>query len=450
MMENLKLIDVPYEADIRELMSAFGYYPELYALRANAATFSFTMDGETFTSHIYDNRFDTKCDLKRELYKALSRKTGRTLPWGTLTGIRPTKLAMEGIDFKSTFLTSDEKIKLCFETAKNEAELLNKADLKNGVSLYIGIPFCPTTCRYCSFTSYPIGLWKEKQSEYVDALIKEIKETAEICEGKKLETVYLGGGTPTSLKAQELDRILKALRENWDLKHLRELTCEAGRPDSITEEKLVTLKENNVTRISVNPQSMNDETLKRIGRRHSADMVRDSFRLARSVGFDNINMDIIIGLPGEDVADVRYTMEELEKLGPDSITVHTLAIKHGSGLGNEELKYEHTDAEIINEMSVVAGEYCRQNKLRPYYLYRQKNMAGNLENVGYAAKGKEGLYNVLIMEEAQPIIGCGAGSSSKIPLPEKGVRRIENVKDPGVYIERIDDMIMRKREELWH
>lgn len=451
---NIDLHDIPFEADVRELLMAF--YPEGSETKIHAEVcdgkYSFEIcypDGsDCFSCEIIENRFDAKCEIKRELYTRISRHENKLLPWGTLTGIRPTKLAMLGIDFKKVFLTSDEKIKLCFETAEREMKVLEKTDPDNGWSLYVGIPFCPTRCLYCSFTAYPVLLWKDKKQNYIDALCREIEAVSGMMKDRKLQTVYMGGGTPTSLEADELIQIITKICDCNDMSSLLEFTVEAGRPDSITEDKLRALKECGVTRISVNPQSMNQKTLDLIGRRHTVDDVKEKFRLARKLGFDNINMDIIVGLPGEDVSDVKHTMDELEILRPDDITVHSLALKRAARLSEEKDKYESVSLDEITRMIQLTKERCERMGLTPYYLYRQKNMAGNFENVGYARSGKEGIYNILIMEEKQTIIGCGAGTTTKIPINGgiDGVRRIENVKDPQVYIDRIDEMIARKRE----
>lgn len=458
MMWSIELRDVPFEADVRELLMAF--YPDGadVAVRAECSGSDYMFNvrfgpetdgaGSSFLCARSGNRFDEKCDVKRKLYSVLSSHEGRTLPWGTLTGIRPTKLAMQGIDFKKTFLTSDEKIKLCFDTAAREQKVLEKTDPEDGWSLYVGIPFCPTRCLYCSFTAYPVSLWKDKKNTYIDALCREIEAVSEIMSGKKLQTVYMGGGTPTSLEADELESVLNRISECNDMSHVLEFTVEAGRPDSITEDKLKALKRCGVTRISVNPQSMNQKTLDLIGRRHTVDDVREKFRLARLLGFDNINMDIIAGLPGETVEDVGHTMDELAELRPDDITVHSLALKRAARLSEEKDRYGSVSFDTMCRMIELTKTRCAQMDLTPYYLYRQKNMAGNFENVGYAREGKEGIYNILIMEEKQTIVGCGAGTTTKIPLNGglDGVKRIENVKDPQVYIDRIDEMIARKRE----
>ncbi len=406
-----------------------------------------------------DSRKEMFDALKSAVYNALSENTGKELPWGILTGIRPTKIVMamleegksdkEICEFMTSFYQiSDRKLSLSLEIAKRERALLEQLDYENGYSLYIGIPFCPTTCLYCSFTSYPIGAWKKRTDEYVDALLKEMDFVAERYAGKTLDTVYFGGGTPTTLEPEQLDRILTALYEKFDLSKLKELTVEAGRPDSVTEEKFRVLKKHKVTRISINPQTMNQKTLDLIGRRHTVEQVKDAFLLARKCGFDNINMDLIVGLPGETMDDVRYTMEEITKLAPENLTVHSLAIKRAAALNIWKDKFSDS---IVNTDEIIdmTAEYARKMGLNPYYLYRQKNMAGNFENVGYAREGMAGLYNILIMEEKQTIIAIGAGGSSKFVFPkENRIERIENVKDVNNYISRIDEMIDRKRRFL--
>lgn len=395
--------------------------------------------------------------VKNALYNALSEETGRTLPWGNLTGVRPTKIVMNMLEEGKTdgeikkymiehHQISDRKLDLSIDVAKREKDLLSKIDYDNGFSIYIGIPFCPTTCLYCSFTSYPIGMWKKRTDEYVDALLKEMDFIAEKYKGKLPDTVYFGGGTPTTLEPEQLDRILTALEEKFDLSNLKELTVEAGRPDSVTREKFEVLKKHNVSRISINPQTMNQKTLDLIGRRHTVEQVVDAFNLARECGFDNINMDLIVGLPGEDMDDVRCTMEQVKKLAPENLTVHSLAIKRAAALNMWKEKYSDS---IVNTDEIISltADYAYDMGLNPYYLYRQKNMAGNFENVGYAKKSMEGLYNVLIMEEKQTIIAMGAGGSSKFVFSgENRIERIENVKDVNNYISRIDEMIERKKK----
>ena len=401
-------------------------------------------------------RPEVKNRLKQLIYTALSEYTGKKLPWGTLTGIRPTKIPMTLLEqgtskdeilhyMQEHYFVSTEKGELAIEIADREKKLLDTLHYENGYSLYIGIPFCPTTCLYCSFTSYPIFSWKKRMGEYLDALEKEIDFVAERYKDRVLDTIYIGGGTPTTLEAEELTRILNKLRKSFDLSHLKELTVESGRADSITYEKLLAMKEGGVTRISVNPQTMKQETLDLIGRKHTVEQVKEAFALAREAGFSNINMDLILGLPGETAEDVRNTMAEIKKLAPDSLTVHSLAIKRASRL-NQWI--EENGISLLNNTEETMGitmEGAGEMGLLPYYLYRQKNMSGNFENVGYAKESKFGIYNILIMEEKQTIAALGAGSISKRVYADGRIERCDNVKDVGLYIEKIDEMIERKR-----
>lgn len=394
--------------------------------------------------------------FKRFFYLSMREETGIFLPWGNLTGIRPTKIAMTMTEqgkseeetaayLRDMHLVSEEKIALALDIARRERRILSALHYEKGYSLYVGIPFCPTTCLYCSFTSYPIGAWKKRVGEYLTALEREIDETALLCRDKILDTVYIGGGTPTSLSAQELERLLGRLKSAFDFRHVQEFTVEAGRADSITEEKLRVLLENGVTRISVNPQTMKQETLDLIGRRHTVEQVEEAFRLARQIGFDNINMDLILGLPGENAADVAHTIEAVKALSPDALTVHSLAVKRASKLGkwieeNGATAYNNTE-----EIMDIAARGAAAMDMVPYYLYRQKNMSGNFENVGYSRPDKYGIYNILINEEKQTIAALGAGSITKGVFSDNRIERCENVKDVAQYIERIDEMIERKR-----
>lgn len=395
-------------------------------------------------------------EIKQLLYRTLSEHTGKSLPWGTLTGIRPTKIAMglledgkEAAEIQSymqeVYYASAEKSRLSVEIAKREKEILADIHYQDGYSLYIGIPFCPTTCLYCSFTSYPICLWKGRVADYLTALEKEMEATAEILRGKVLDSVYIGGGTPTTLEAEELERLLTKLRQTFDLSMVQEFTVEAGRADSITEDKLLVLKKHGVTRISVNPQTMKPETLKLIGRQHTVEQVVDAFHLARKCGFTNINMDLILGLPGEVEADVRYTAEAVRSLAPDSLTVHSLAIKKGSRLNQWIEENGISTIQNTDEMMQLAAQAAKQLQMQPYYLYRQKNMSGNFENVGYARAGCYGIYNILIMEEKQTIAALGAGSITKRVYSDGRIERCDNVKEVALYIDKIDELIERKR-----
>lgn len=419
-------------------------------------------DTDIFSEEICEfiNLKASKNQIKRQIYDCINKFSNKTLPWGILCGIRPTKLSVamleEGKDeaeireiLTKEFYISKEKLDLSLEISKRELGLLKDIDYENGYSLYIGIPFCPSTCLYCSFTSYPISMYKNKADEYVDALIKEIEFAKEVFKNKKLNTVYFGGGTPTALEAYQLDKLLKKVRDSFDFTYCKEFTVEAGRPDSITEEKLLVLKKYGVSRISINPQTMKQETLDIIGRRHTVKEVVDTFNLARSLGFDNINMDFIVGLPNENYEDVVHSMKEVKKLSPDSITVHSLAIKRAARLNMFKDKYKEMSIENNMEIMNMTEKYAKDMDMTPYYLYRQKNMAGNMENVGYARVDKAGIYNILIMEEKQTILALGAGAVTKYVFSEGGrIERVDNVKNVDQYIDRIQEMIEKKRDFL--
>lgn len=406
----------------------------------------------------YADRKQTKNALKAALYELLSEYTGQKLPWGNLTGIRPTKIPMglleqgwkntEIADYmRKTYYTSNEKTALAISIANRERAILKDIDYQNGYSLYVGIPFCPSICLYCSFSSSPLSVWKSRVDDYLDALCREIEQTAHIWREKQLDTVYIGGGTPTTLEPYQLERLLDKLEECFELAHVKEFTVEAGRPDSITAKKLQVLKDHPVTRISINPQTMNDRTLEIIGRRHTVQQTTEAFALARRIGFDNINMDLIVGLPGEGYAEVEHTMRQVSALAPDSITVHSLALKRATRLNL--FKDQYAPMSFVNNQEIMdmTARYAARAGQFPYYLYRQKNMAGNFENVGYAREGAAGIYNILIMEEKQSILALGAGASTKLVNGER-IERVENVKDIRSYIERIDEMIDRKIKAL--
>lgn len=285
--------------------------------------------------------------------------------------------------------------------------------------------------------------------KYLDALIKEIDYVSKAFSDRELNTVYIGGGTPTTLEPYQLDRLLGVIREKFDFTNIKEFTVEAGRPDSISADKLRVMMQYGVTRMSINPQTMNQKTLDIIGRRHTVKDITDAFALAREQGFNNINMDFIVGLPQENTEDIKYTLEETKRLNPDSITIHSLAIKRAARLNTMKEVYSRYSYNNSDEVMDMCAEYAYGMGMKPYYLYRQKNMTGNMENVGYAKPGKAGIYNILIMEEVQPIIACGAGASSKMVFSDGNrIERIENVKDVDCYIERIDDMIKRKESFL--
>lgn len=415
-----------------------------------------------------------KNDVKRAIYQLVSEGTGRSLPWGSTTGIRPTKEALvmteEGKSedeirdfYREKYFTSDEKITESIRIAQAEKQILSHFPRTesfvghddhnlqtDGYSLYIGVLFCPSICLYCSFSSHQIDAYSSLVPGYIDALKKEIDFVSERFKNRRLDCIYFGGGTPTTLTAEELDDIFTYIEKKLDLSHLAEYTVEAGRPDSITAEKLRVMKAHGVTRISVNPQTMNQKTLDLIGRKHTVEDIITAYELARHEDFSCINMDMILGLPGEGAEDIRHTLSELKRLDPDNLTVHSLAIKTAARLRLEWDKYE--DLDFTNSVAIMdeALQTGQELGMHPYYLYRQKNMAGALENVGMAKPGKDGIYNVMIMEEREDIVALGAGAASKKVRPDGagGIRitRCENVKDIRNYIERVDEMIERKNQ----
>ena len=401
------------------------------------------------------DRKATKNVLKSMLYELLRDYTGQDLPWGNLTGIRPTKIPMALLEqgwknteiadyMRKTYYTSNEKTALSIMIANRERHILKDINYEDGYSLYVGIPFCPSICLYCSFSSSPLSVWKNKVDTYLDALCKEIEACARIYRNRKLDTIYMGGVTPTTLEPYQMDRLLTKIEECFDRSYLKEFTVEAGRPDSITREKLEVLRKHGISRISINPQTMNQSTLDIIGRRHTVEQTVEAFHLARELGFDNINMDLIVGLPGEEYEQVEHTMKEVTALDPDSITVHSLAVKRAARLNMFKDQYKEMTFTNNQQIMEMTARYAYQAGHSPYYLYRQKNMAGNFENVGYAKPDSAGIYNILIMEEKQSILALGAGATSKKVSGEL-IERTENVKDIKNYVERIDEMIERKR-----
>lgn len=406
----------------------------------------------TVTSKEYNKTY-----FKQSFHAVAKELIGGFLPWGVLTGIRPGKIARELMEqgmsesqvkdkFLDFYLTTPQKAELAIEVAKNEMKTLSNID-KDAVSLYIGIPFCPTRCLYCSFTSQSIKFTSKFVEPYLEALYKEIEYTAAKLRETPyhIETVYIGGGTPTSLTHTQLDGLIKKMYAEFDLSRIKEFSVEAGRPDTITREKLQVLCDNNISRISINPQTANDKTLKVIGRNHTVKEFEESYTLAMDCGLTNINTDIIAGLPGESVDDFMNTLDCIERLNPTNVTVHTMSIKRSSFLAQEYDAYSVTSAEAVNSMLDASYDRMKSMGKMPYYMYRQKNMLGNLENVGYCDKGFENLYNIYIMEEVQSIIALGTGASSKI-VKGSEINRVFNVKDVYEYITRHDEMLKRKDE----
>lgn len=391
------------------------------------------------------------------IYEILAAMTGVSPKWGILTGIRPVKLVTARLDegeadeaiiksFERDYKVFPQKTKLLLETAKVERQMLSGGTEKD-FSLYLSIPFCPSRCSYCSFVSHSVEQAKKLIPDYIATLRREIRETGKIAAelGLTLKSVYFGGGTPTVLSAEQLTVLFREVQQSFDLSLLREYTVEAGRADTITEEKLQAIKQAGASRISINPQTFDDSVLEAIGRRHTAQQAIDCYRLAREVGFDCVNMDFIAGLAGDTLDGFRRTMETALELAPENITVHTLSVKRAANLYRDvdslELIRENPASAMADYSQAVLGEAG----YRPYYLYRQKNTLQNLENVGFCKPGFEGLYNIYIMEEVQTILALGAGAVTKLVNPRTGrIERIFNYKFPYEYIGQFDEMLRRK------
>ncbi len=426
-------------------------------------------ENKKFVSIVYNNGnivskseasakdINDKNSAKRSIYDAIADYLKVYPKWGILTGIRPSKI-IYGLLHKSdeeiinrlkqSLYVDEEKAKLAVNVARNEKKILDIYK-EEGYHIYIGIPFCKSKCSYCSFTSFSIDKYKKNGEVdiYVDCLIEEIQSMKYYADGKTLKTLYFGGGTPSTLTVNQIEKIMDIVRSEFDLSNLLEFTFEAGRVDTITEEKLLTLKKYNVSRISLNCQTMNDKTLEKIGRTHTAMEFIKTYELARQLGFDNINVDLIIGLEGETLEDFKYTLNKVLELNPESITVHTLAIKKGG-----KYKYKLDSKSIFyNNVTIDMGEYAlntiEKNEYLPYYMYRQKNMVGqsSLENIGFSKNGAECIYNIVTMEEQEEIIAFGAGVTSKV-INDDGLNRIFNVSGVEEYIHRIDEMIQRKKD----
>lgn len=420
---------------------------------------------------IYDIRIciDGEVRKTKDTYHSLSKTfvsnivsdimkafTGIELPWGILTGIRPAKMVRELMEagedsekiyntFTKEYKVRPDKAKLSIEVAEKETEIAKNIN-NNAVSLYIGIPFCPTRCLYCSFTSQSIKFSNTLVDPYMDAMLKEIDYVSEYIRNNNIpiETIYIGGGTPTALHEENLLILSEKIQKSFDIDNVKEYTVEAGRPDTITKEKLKILKDANVSRISINPQTMNQKTLDIIGRKHSPYDILKSYEDAVNIGFRHINMDLIAGLPGENINDFSHTLDMIKSINPASVTIHTLSIKHGSYLDMNYSMYTPSAAQTVDDMLSLGEKTLKNMNMHPYYMYRQKNMLGNLENIGYCKEGYECVYNIYIMDEIQSIISIGAGASTKIINGDK-IERVFNVKEVSEYIKRIDEMIERKK-----
>ncbi len=426
----------------------------------NTAKAELTLNGKKSLReyNISDVSDSKECELvlATALFDCFTEITGYVSKWGLLTGVRPAKLfsrlsALNGEEdtaryFKDVLKVSESKISLCKETHLGEEKIISKSK-NDSYSLYISIPFCPTRCSYCSFVSHSVESAKKLIPEYLNKLCEEIKITAKIAKKNKLslKTIYIGGGTPTSITAEQLEMLMKTVKENFNLSDALEYTVEAGRPDTVTEDKLNIIKKYGATRISINPQTMNDDVLKVIGRRHTAEDTVNAFLLARKSGHNNINMDLIAGLPNDTLESFKNTLKKVLELGPESVTVHSLSLKRSSNMNVNGILPEIEVGNIASEMVDFARFTLTENGILPYYMYRQSKTVGNLENVGYAKSGYESLYNVFIMDETHSILACGASAVTKLREPSGDyIERIFNYKYPYEYIDRFQEIISRK------
>lgn len=445
--------DEPHDALLRHAHEADGgFWAERFTLTGGAGEQSACLRGEAVTGGGLEEKRQLKRLVKRCCYQLLKSHTGRTPAWGSLTGIRPTRLYYQQMErgksreeakaaLRELFDLSDEKLDLLDEIITAQSGLVSRP--QNACDLYVGIPFCTTRCAYCSFSSGEIGDGRLVEP-YLRALMREIDLCSELVRetGLAIHVGYIGGGTPSSLTTAQLDRLLTHIERRFG--KMAEFTVEAGRPDTLDEEKLAMLRAHPVTRISINPQTMNDETLRAIGRAHTAQQTIDTYRLARALGFDDINMDVIAALPGEDLAMFERTLGIIRELAPDSLTVHTLAIKRSTRLHEQGYRQSERD---VADMVAMGRQTAHELGMRAYYLYRQKYMAENLENVGYARPDRFCRYNIDNMEETTSVLALGAGGISKCVMrQEEKILRAPNIANIEQYIERVDEMVQRKRE----
>ena len=465
LLYNIILRNVENKYDFAELIKIF-LRPEEFTLYTEAELADAEKQAEAVENTgleqiVFNEKLSTdKNEIKREIYNKLFSLTGKKPEWGILTGVRPVKLTGEIFDragdkdkveeiLRTEYLLADEKIKLLIDTYTYQQECFGKP-ARNSVGLYIGIPFCPTRCLYCSFTSNQVG--DAEIARYLEALKTEIKYVGRRMKetGLFAESIYIGGGTPTTLTAEQLDDLLTTVEDNIDLAQIREFTVEAGRPETITYEKLRTIKSHNIERISINPQTMHQKTLEIIGRQHKPEDIIEAFERAKEVGIGIINADLITGLPGESPEDFTETLEKVMSLEPENITVHTLAVKRASRLVELDKDFHYKQAQTVKDMLGIAKQKLAENGFRPYYLYRQKHMAGAFENTGYCKEGAASLYNVRIMEEKQTIIALGAGGISKMYYPDENrLERVPNVSNYEIYISRLEEMLDRKEQKIF-
>ncbi len=425
------------------------------------ATTKITLDGKTCRGCARLRAENETVRLRRQiLQQSFYRAAVSLLPeppaWGALAGVRPTKISTRSMlagrsgeqaakELQDVYFVSPDRARLaadCSASTVRAVSLLEPTDL----SLYVGIPFCPTRCSYCSFVSRTIGKRTELLEPYLQALLKEIEITGHLLEdsGRKLRTIYIGGGTPSTLSAAQLAVLLDAIRTHFDLSRCIEFTVEGGRPDTLNAEKLRTIRQHGAERMSINPQTMCDPVLRACARPHKAADVLRAYGEAVDAGFDAINMDLIAGLPKDDFDGFRYSLDAVAALNPANITVHTLALKKGADL------FEHQEnlpsAGEVTRMVDYANETLRALGYRPYYLYRQKYMSGSFENVGWSRDGLDCLYNIYMMEEIHTILSLGGGGMNKVNLPNGKVTRFHNPKFPEQYIQMLDSVLQQKQE----
>ena len=394
--------------------------------------------------------------LQQSYYQAALPHLPQAPAWGALSGVRPTKITtrhmLEGGTgytakklMENQYFVTPQRAKLAVECSVSSAKAYMKLD-KDDVSLYVGIPFCPTRCAYCSFVSRTVGKRTELLEPYLQALQKEVALTGKLLasSGKHIRSIYIGGGTPTTLSSNQMAALLDSIRESFDLSRCLEFTVEGGRPDTLDADKLRTIKEHGADRMSINPQTMENPVLKACGRPHSAEDVLRSYQEAVDAGFDAINMDLIAGLPKDSYEGFCRSLDAVAALLPANITVHTLALKKGADLF--EKKVELPDAETVSRMVEYAEEKLRSLGYKPYYLYRQKYMSGSFENIGWSRDQKDCLYNIYMMEELHTILSLGGGGMNKVNLPDGTLQRFHNPKFPEQYIEQIDKVLAQKEE----
>lgn len=464
----LKVINHPFQYDMKNLCTVFFPYEKIrddgdedIVIITEKEENTLCVDARVYDkalkkSYTVSANEDMATAMSVLLYDTLSTLLGYDAPWGILFGVRPAKLmhrfcksyGEEGAKdyFINNFLVKPDKAELALKVMKSENKIISLSG-KNSFSLYISIPFCPSRCSYCSFVSHSIERTEKLMLPYVDLLCRELERTGEIARalGLRLETVYFGGGTPTTLDADSLTKLFKTIENNFDLSTLREYTVEAGRPDTVTADRLSALKAAGVLRISINPQSFNDEVLTAIGRRHTCDDTLKAFELARSLGFDNINMDFIAGLPKDDIFSFSSSIDKAINLKAESITVHTLALKSAAYMVTRDMTFDLTDRLVTSEMVDYSNKALSSGGYYPYYMYRQSKSLGNLENVGWCRQGRDCLYNVYMMDETHSVFAVGAGAVTRLKNQSTGhIERIYNYKYPYEYIDNFDEMLLRK------